>query len=269
MFKRVVPIGMTLLLVLKTCMVMLRFLLSVFLISLPFMCVYSQHYALKSVVGERVEITKELDSKVDYDLISQYKPSVDSLMSPVLGKSAVFMYASRPESLLSNWVADVLVNTAVEQGLDVDMGLCNIGGLRSSMPKGEVTVGDIMSISPFDNMLCLLSIRGRDLLELFRQIARLGGEGVSSSLRMVITSDGALVSAYINGKRIKKNRIYNVVTIDYLAEGNDGMTALKYAVKCVETKHSMRDVLMDYIRRQAERGVLIDSRIEGRIVVMP
>jgi 2',3'-cyclic-nucleotide 2'-phosphodiesterase (5'-nucleotidase family) len=86
---------------------------------------------------------------------------------------------------------------------------------------------------------------------------------------MVITSDGALVSAYINGKRIKKNRIYNVVTIDYLAEGNDGMTALKYAVKCVETKHSMRDVLMDYIRRQAERGVLIDSRIEGRIVVMP
>ena len=230
---------------------------------------YSQHYALKSVVGGRVEITKGLVSKVDYDLISNYKPAVDSLMSPILGESAVYMDASRPESLLSNWVADVMVNTAAELDWDVDMGLCNIGGLRSSMPKGEVTVGDIMSIAPFENTLCLLSVKGKDLLELLRQIAKSGGEGVSSSLRMVITSDGALMSTFVNGKKVRKNRIYNIVTIDYLAEGNDGMDALKHAVKRVDTKFFMRDVLMNFIKRQSERGVLLDSKIEGRIVVMP
>lgn len=230
---------------------------------------YSQHYALKSVIGGRVEVTKDLDSKVDYDLISNYKPAVDSLMSPVLGKSAVFMDASRPESLLSNWVADVMVNTAAELDWDVDMGLCNIGGLRSSMPKGDVKVGDIMSIAPFENTLCFLSVRGKDLLELLKQIAKSGGEGVSSSLRMVITSDGELMNASVNGKKVRKNRTYNIVTIDYLAEGNDGMAALKHAVKRIDTKFFMRDVLMNFIKRQSERGVLLDSKIEGRIVVMP
>lgn len=230
---------------------------------------YSQHYAIKSVKGGRIEVDGKLESKVDYGLISNYKPAIDSLMSPILGKSIVCMNASRPESLLSNWVTDVMVDTAIGLGWDADLGLCNIGGLRSSMPKGNVTVGDIMSIAPFENRLCLLSIRGENLLELLNQIAELGGEGVSSSLRMVIASDGTLMNASVKGKKIRKNKVYNIVTIDYLAEGNDGMFALKHAIKRIDTKLLLRDVLMDYIKRQSECGVLLDSKIEGRIVVTP
>lgn len=126
-----------------------------------------------------------------------------------------------------------------------------------------------MSIVPFDNKLCLVSLKGGDLINLLSQIAKSGGEAVSSSLRMTIASDGTFISALVNGKDIKNNRLYNIVTIDYLAEGNDGMTALNRAVKRVETKLFMRDVLMDYIRRQSKRGVLLNSKIEGRIVVIP
>ena len=159
--------------------------------------------------------------------------------------------------------------TAEGLGWNIDFGLCNIGGLQSSMPKGDVTISDIMSITPYENKLSVLSVTGVDILNLLSQIAKSGGEGVSSWLRMTIASDGTLKSASIDGKSIMKNKVYNVVTIDYLAEGNDGLTALTNAIKCIDTKLFMRDVLMDYIGRQSEHGILIDFKIEGRIVVMP
>ena len=66
---------------------------------------YSQHYAIKSVELGHIEINSDFDSKVNYGLISNYKSAVDAVMSHILGKSADYMDASRPESLLSNWVA--------------------------------------------------------------------------------------------------------------------------------------------------------------------
>lgn len=99
---------------------------------------YSQHYAIKSVELGDIEINCDFDSKVNYGLISNYKSDVDAVMSHILGKSADYMDASRPESLLSNWVADVMLNTAVGLGWNVDFDLCNIGGLRSYMPKGHI-----------------------------------------------------------------------------------------------------------------------------------
>lgn len=88
---------------------------------------FTQHYAIKSAELDHIEINSDFDFKVNYGLISNYKSAVDAVMSHILGKSAVYMDASRPESLLSNWVADVMLNTAVGLGWNVDFALCNIG----------------------------------------------------------------------------------------------------------------------------------------------
>ncbi len=230
-----------------------------------------KRYALTSVDGGRIEMTKAFDRQIPQDvksLVAPYKVAVDSVMCPVLGESAVFMEAKRPESLLSNWIADVIVNTAEGSGWKVDMGLSNIGGMRSAMPKGNVTVGDVMAISPFENRLCVLTLQGADLLELFEQIVAVGGEGVSSSVRMQVTSDRQLRSVTLNGKRIDKNKTYLIATIDYLAEGNDGMEALKKAVKREDTKLLMRDMLMDFIKRETAAGRVLDASMDGRIVIV-
>ncbi len=229
-----------------------------------------KRYALVSVEGGRIEVTNELEPRIPAELkslIAPYKAAVDSVMCPVLGESAVFMEAKRPESLLSNWIADVIVDTAEGAGWKVDMGLSNIGGMRSAMPQGDVTVGDVMAISPFENRLCVLTLQGADLLELFEQIAAVGGEGVSSSVRMVVAPDKMLKSMTLNGRRIDKNKTYLVATIDYLAEGNDGMKALKKAVKREDTKLLIRDVIMDFIKRETSAGRVLNASMEGRIVM--
>ena len=228
---------------------------------------FAQDYKVRSFAWERVEVTSELDTTPSAEatkVVAPYKASVDSMMAPVLGLSRVAMTVKRPESLLSNWAADVMVEGGTATGLEpADMGLVNVGGLRNNMPEGIVRRGDIMLISPFENYVVVLEMKGADLLELMRNIAAVKGEGVSSSVRMEISAEGELLSCTIGGKEIDPERIYTVATIDYLAEGNDKMTALKKAVKRHEIGILARDVMMEYVLKHQ----VIDSKIEGRITI--
>lgn len=231
--------------------------------------VRAQRFELKSVTAQRFEITSRLDQTPDREaeaLLAPYQGEVDSLMAPVLGFSSVQMRSGRPESLLSNWVADVLREASVRYGRKADMGLCNMGGLRSAMPKGKVTRGDVLAIAPFENMFCVLSLRGADLQTLMEQIAAVGGEGVSG-VRLEITPDGNLIRASVDGKPINPEKIYTVATLDYLAEGNDKMEALRNAVSRQLTTRPVRDVLIDYIVEQDKQGRRLTARMEGRITV--
>lgn len=237
------------------------------LLLLPIVCLQAQDYKVRSFCFERLEVTSDLDatpSEKTAVLVAPYKKSVDSIMAPPLGLSKVSMSAKRPESLLSNWAADVMIEGGTATGLEpADMGLVNIGGLRNNMPEGIVRRGDIMLISPFENYIVVLEIKGSDMLELMRNIAAVKGEGVSSSVRMEISSDGKLLSCTIHDKEIDPHRIYTVATIDYLAEGNDKMYALKKAVKRHDIGILARDVMMEYVLKHR----VIDSKIEGRIII--
>ena len=215
-----------------------------------FSLVSAQDYKVRSLRWNRVEVTAKLDSIPSVEamaLVAPYKASVDSLMAPVLGMSRVAMSVKRPESLLSNWAADVMVEGGTATGLEpADMGLVNMGGLRNNMPEGIVRRGDIMLISPFENSVVVLEMKGSDLLELMHNIAAVKGEGVSSSVRMEITAEGELLSC-------RKVEI----------EGNDKMYALKKAVKRHDIGILARDVMMEYVVKHR----VIDSKMEGRIVI--
>ena len=80
---------------------------------------------------------------------------------------------------------------------------------------------------------------------------------------MVISSDGQLRSATINGQPIDHNRTYRVATLDYLAEGNDKMYALKKHGKMYDMGMMVREAMMESLIKNRN----INSRIEGRIVV--
>jgi len=238
------------------------------LLAVPF-CAQAQTFETKKINAQRIEVTAAYDRHPDqaaWDIVAPYKAGVDSVMMPVLGESAVMMAADRPESLLSNWVCDVLREESGRYGRRADIGLCNVGGLRAAMPKGTVRVGDIVDIAPFENRFCLLTLRGDVLLELFHQIAKSKGEGISGA-QLNISQEGKLISATVGGKPINPKKKYTIATIDYLAEGNDGLTALRKAMKKEVKPDFVRDVYMDYIRREAAAGRAITAEIEGRITV--
>ncbi len=223
--------------------------------------------AQRQITTERIEVTNRLDEKPDAEamaIMAKYKPSVDSIIAPILGESLVGMSAGRPESLLSNWAADVMVEFSdFSDGKKADLGIINVGGLRNNMPKGKVRRGDILLIAPFNNLLVVVSLKGSDLLSLFQDIAAVGGEGVSHEVQLVITKDGKLTDAKVSGQPIDPERIYRIATLNYLAEGNDRLYSMKKAVKLDTSNLYTRDCLMQSI----ERNKTITSKLEGRITV--
>ena len=231
------------------------------------------HYRLANVERSRILIDKRYDVQPDERaaaFLAPYKVAVDSIMEPEVGTIAKYMAAQRPESELSNLLADILVWAGKDYNEKPDFGVYNMGGVRADLPKGDVTYGDVLDIAPFENKIAFGTLTGAEVLELFGQMASVGGEGVSSSVRMVITKDGRLEHATINGEPIDPARNYRLTTIDYLLGGTDKLEALR---KCrdvnapKDASNNSRFVIMNYFRYMQKQGKEVDAQIEGRVVV--
>lgn len=228
-------------------------------------------YEVTKVEGGRIPIDSTWDAKSDAEavaLLAPYKAKIDSVMYSMVGTAEMSMDRYRPESLLSNLVADVLREAAVDVlGKSADMGLVNVGGIRNVLTEGPITTENIYEILPFENSLCILSMKGSAMKHLFENIAARYGEGVSG-VQLEVSKDGKLLQATIGGKPVEDEKMYTVATIDYLADGNDGMTAFLQADKreCPDDA-TLRGLFMDYVKRQTAAGKKITSRMEGRVTI--
>ena len=231
------------------------------------------HYRLVGEERTRILIDSRYDAAPDVQataFLAPYRQKVDSVMGPVVGKVAHDMAAHRPESDLSNLLPDILVYMSKYYGERPDFGVYNVGGIRAALSKGDVTYGDVLDVAPFENKICFLTLTGENVLELFSQICRRGGEGVSEGVGIVMAKDGRLLSATLHGKPVNPESTYRVVTIDYLAQGNDGLEAFKNGTNLVspqEEKYNSRYVIADYFREMMKEGIVVDSKVEGRIVI--
>ncbi|GAB6010643.1 5'-nucleotidase C-terminal domain-containing protein [Viscerimonas tarda] len=243
-------------------------LVCVFLVAVLFSCGAKQQYAVSSLRGERIPVltAKNPDAEM-LAFVDKYKQQLDREMTQVIGRSAQNMPFGRPESLLTNLTSDVILQLDESlAGGKIDLVLMNVDGHRASMPEGDITVGNIFEIYSFDNTLVVLKLKGSDLTEVFRSYAKLGGAGISSTAKLVI-KDGELVDAKVNGQPVDNEKIYTIVTLDYLAEGNDGMDALKNAVSVKDPGIILRDYMMNYVKEQTAKGKIISSKLDGRITV--
>ncbi len=233
----------------------------------------STHYRIAGITRTRILIDSTYDTPCDSAVtafMAPYKHTVDSLMSPIVGRAARYLSADRPESSLSNLLPDILLWAAARYGEQPSFAVYNMGGIRAAFPAGDVTYGDVLEVAPFENKICFLSLRGDAVMELFGQIARTHGEGVSHGVRLIITPAGQLLEASLHGKSIVADSTYRVATIDYVAAGNDYMTAFKKKTDYVAPADSMNNVrfiIMDYFRDKAARGESVDAQEEGRILV--
>ena len=165
-------------------------------------------------------------------------------------------------------MADVLRQVAVRAiGKPADVAVMNMGGIRNAMPEGEITFGTVYEIAPFENALCVLTMDGATLKELFGQIASVHGEGLSGAT-LKIDAEGNLLEAKVNGRQIDAKKTYTVATIDYLAEGNDKMEAFRRASSKIFPKDALlRNLLLDYVKQCEQKGQFVTSQVEGRIKV--
>jgi len=210
----------------------------------------------------------EIDSAT-YKTILPYKKNHDDLMSKVIATSEASFVKGDVESTLGNWFCDAVISeTNLLLGKDssiLDVAVFNKGGLRNSLPKGNITVGNIFELMPFDNEVVLLKLSGIQFKDMCDKISEKGGIPVGG-MRMTMKGTTA-ENITVKGKPFDITKDYWVVTSDYLANGGDNYVFFKNAKERRAMNALLRDVIINYCTRVTTQGYILKPYVDGRIQI--
>lgn len=196
--------------------------------------------------------------------INPYKDSVDLLMNRVIGHCSKTLIKEQPEGTLGNFVADALLHQSEEFfNTKIDFSIVNNGGIRiPSLPEGDITVGHIYELMPFDNMVALITCSGHSVKKLFNIAASKGGWPVSNATYII--NKQTAISIFIGNEQLDTNKTYRFACSDYLANGGDGCSFL------IDEENNIsnilfRDMLIQHIESLSQHGQFVTGNKENRI----
>jgi len=222
-----------------------------------FIIACSPSYNLQSHHDEVIEVQAPVDSTV-LAIITPYQNGIESQMNEVLCVSEMEMNKGKPESLLGNFVTDLCLNYA-----DAHVCVMNTGGLRSSLPKGNITRGDIYTLMPFENELVVLELDIESFKGLVDYITKRGGEPFSG-MTLKASSKGydiEEVSRMEDFFDFNKGDKIRVLTSDYLANGGDKMWFFKDKEQ-IKVGIKLRDAIIDH----CSKSDTISSKLDNRLI---
>jgi 2',3'-cyclic-nucleotide 2'-phosphodiesterase (5'-nucleotidase family) len=235
-----------------------------FVLLLAVSCSSSQQTTTLSFQDYRIEKRSAVDSSL-VKMLQPYSKTLDESMNKVIGFSNNNMQAKQPESGIGNFMADAVKLMAEKKfNKKVDAGFMNQGGIRSYIPKGNITTGKIFELMPFDNLIVLQEIKGAVLQQFLDKTAADGGWPVSAGLTMAIKEKKA-IQVMINGKPIDPGTVYVIANSDYVANGGSDCDMLK-KIPQQNKGYLMRDALIEYVQMITQQGKPLDYQIENRVV---
>ena len=200
-------------------------------------------------------------------VIAPYRNQLALEMSTVLCQSERAMVKARPESALGNFVSDLCLAKARElDDQPIDFALFNHGGLRTALPQGDITVGKVFELMPFENELVVVTLSKDKILEMMDYLIMRGGEPVAE---IKLRAKGGELESIRIGEQELEDRDYRVVTSDYLANGGDEMTFLTEESRSdfKQLGLKIRDCIMMHCRQLGDEGATINTKSDGRIVI--
>ena len=212
--------------------------------------------SVKSVNQESIPVKGEeqANSKIEAE-IKPYRDSMKAEMNEVIAVADTNFIVERPFGNLNNWVADaVFVGETKTIRMTLPFfALLNTGGIRATINKGNVTIGDIFKIAPFDNEIVWVKMPISSLSKIEEYLKKSGGEPLANA-KLV---NGKLI---VNGKMKDATEIM-IITSDYLANGGDNMNFFEDRIEIIPTGKLLRDVLIQEARIQGT----LQSNPENRI----
>jgi 2',3'-cyclic-nucleotide 2'-phosphodiesterase (5'-nucleotidase family) len=210
------------------------------------------------------------DSKIDssiYKVMLPYKKTHDEQMQAVVAKSEDALVKADVESTLGNFFCDaVIYETKKLLGKDssmLDVAIFNKGGLRNSLPKGDITIGNVFELMPFDNEVVLLKLSGAQFKDMCFKIVEKGGIPIGG-MRLIMKGSTP-TDIFVNGKPFDETKDYWVVTSDYLANGGDSYIFFKDALDRKNLNILLRNMIIEYCNDVTKLNQTIKPKLDGRI----
>jgi 2',3'-cyclic-nucleotide 2'-phosphodiesterase (5'-nucleotidase family) len=212
---------------------------------------------LVNINGKNISISKELSSNKAIEVaIEPYKINLDKSMNEVLSY-AVDTYSKTNgdyNTAIGNLMADAVFELSSpvlksRTGKDLDIVLLNHGGIRSILPKGNVTTKSAYSLMPFENSVVVVPLKGSVVMEMTTYLQEFKKAHPISGLELVLGPDNNYQKILVGGKTVDLEKTYYVATNDYLYNGGDRMYFLKKSDTLYDLNYKIRNVLLDYFTK--------------------
>ncbi len=217
-----------------------------------------QYYSIDSTLQADTAI-------VNYYL--PYKGKLEAEMNRVIGYADAALTKSRDaESLVGNFFTDALLWKGQQLDPGVQVSFATKGGIRSELKAGNISVGNIFELMPFENAVTIVTLSGADMLRMASFMAKTSGQP-ASGIQLLI-EDGKVKEFLVQGKPVDPQASYKLVTYDYLANGGDYVTFLDQVIDRKDYTQRVRETLMEYISAQTKQGKHIQAKIDGRVRII-
>ena len=172
------------------------------------------------------------------------------------------------ECAMGNLVADAMLDRVKDQG--VEIAIQNGGGLRASIDAGEVTMGEVLTVLPFQNTLSTFQVTGATMVAALENGVSEMEEGAGRFPQvagMTFTVDpaaeaGARISdVMVGGAPIELEKLYGVVSNNYVRNGGDGYKMFRDAQNAYDYGPDLADVTAEFIAKNAPYVPYTDGRI--------
>ena len=162
------------------------------------------------------------------NLVTRAQRGVDSITARPIVALRYGLRREGDEYPLGRLIADAYRNIG-----RADVGIINNGGIRADLPAGLLTYGDLFQVSPFQNRLVKVSLRGAALRDALEH-ALAGDHPDAHVAGLEVWYDPRRASGrrvtkvkLINGRGLDGHATYTLVVPDFLAEGGSGFAMLK------------------------------------------
>ncbi|AXE18025.1 hypothetical protein DR864_09895 [Runella rosea] len=199
--------------------------------------------------------------------LQPYRDSLETNMNTVLVKSPRRLSKGVPESELGNLMADILREMGQERlGKPVDVAITNSGGIRTDFPAGNITLGNVYEVMPFDNELVAITLSGETMQKVIEYLAQ--RKEPQSGVKLVIDkATNKPLEATIGGKPLDLKQTYTLITSDYMAVSSDMAAIVKNNQGFQILRYLMRDAIADYLRRKGQQNQELNPTKDGRTTV--
>lgn len=207
------------------------------------------YFAYYEAGAVRVDEKMKAEDSTTLAMIGPYKARLDQQMNEVIGYNEEELVKAKPGSNLTNWMADAIAESYERQAREkLDFAVANYGGIRiNSVAAGNLTLGKLYEIMPFENALVIMDLDGKQVKLLLNRLAAYGGWPVSEGLQFDI-KDSMAVNVMIQGKPWREEGSYRIGLPDYVANGGDDCDFLK-ALPRVNSGLLIRDLLISDVKR--------------------
>lgn len=223
--------------------------------------------------------TLEIDSQTN-NWLSYYKDSLEKSMNVLIAKTSVNLESSRSKGIInpkvqengnlaricSDYVLQNARNWSRNNGYPLPLfTVLNHNGFRNSISAGNITIGNVFEVMPFDNEILLVQLSGKTMDSLFRFIASIGGSAVSGLSLTLDVKNSQYTNALVGVNKFDSRQSYWMCTSDFLFEGGDGYTMFVNAKKVIKTGILVRDALLEGFESEYERSKQINPQKQPRI----